>query len=129
MKKLVRTKIPEIIQKSGRDVVSVTVTGEDLKLLLADKLIEEANELASALRNNEENYNVVGEIVDITDVIDSIQSLLRISTYSIDGLRSTKNECRGGFLNTVHNSNGAMNLVSITYEGIYISEITEKDKK
>lgn len=42
--KLVRDKIPEIIENNGNSCVIKTISGNDLKKALENKLLEETNE-------------------------------------------------------------------------------------
>lgn len=66
--KLVRDKIPEIIEQSGKKAKIRIVQGEELKRALKNKLVEEARELLHA--NTEEE--VIEELADVFEVLDSI---------------------------------------------------------
>lgn len=125
MNKLVRTKIPEIIQKSGRSVDVVKVTGDDLRKLLADKIVEEANELAENIRNGKEDFDVLAEMADVKDVLTAIKEVYGMSDDSISGYSDAKTDCRGSFVEVEYpNSLGD----DIEFYGTYISKIGDKSE-
>lgn len=66
--KLVRDKIPEIIEKSGKKAKYRVLEGDELKAALKNKLVEEANELLNA----ETEEEIIEEIADVLEVLDGI---------------------------------------------------------
>lgn len=71
--KLVRDKIPEIIKQSGKKPNYRVITDRnELLKLLADKIIEEANEFKNAIDGN---GDYLEELLDIVCVVNKIDSL------------------------------------------------------
>jgi predicted house-cleaning noncanonical NTP pyrophosphatase (MazG superfamily) len=88
--KIVRDKIPSIIENSGRKCTTKKVTDSDEKLdLLCHKLIEEAQEFSV--------NNHVEELADILEVMFTILDLLDVSFKTVEKLRKEKKIERGGF--------------------------------
>ncbi|NHJ47136.1 MAG: phosphoribosyl-ATP pyrophosphohydrolase [Asgard group archaeon] len=88
--KLVRDNIPDIIEKSGREVDFITITDLNEKLtLLNNKLVEEVQEY-NTTKNTE-------ELVDILEVVYTILSLKDISFDTFEKLRTDKKLEKGGF--------------------------------
>lgn len=92
-KKLVRDKIPEIIEKNdGIKPAFHFADNAELWLKLKEKLMEEAREFAEA--GPEEELN---ELADISEVIDAILRFRGISVLRLDMAKNKKREERGGF--------------------------------
>lgn len=87
--KLVRDKIPEIIEKSGsRPIIRVMDDGEYL-IALRKKLDEEVLE-----------YHESGEIEELADMLEVVYALCEAEGHTIDELLSVykkKHDERGGF--------------------------------
>jgi predicted house-cleaning noncanonical NTP pyrophosphatase (MazG superfamily) len=90
--KLVRDCIPNIIRQNGRDCCVETMSDEDYRKALFEKLIEEAKEAASA--NPEE---IVTELVDLYEVIDSVMELYGITREILIERQLQKRNKTGGF--------------------------------
>ena len=87
--KLVRDKIPEIIESEGKIATVRKAEDKEYKLILQEKLVEEVNEF---LENG--NYK------ELADVIEVIIALCDINGISFDELLSVvegKSKARGGF--------------------------------
>ena len=84
--KLVRDKIPQIIEEQGKKCKLYVATGEDYQNRLKDKLIEEAKEFF-------ENP-CVEELADVQEVINALQEAHR---WDITGARLRKSHERGAF--------------------------------
>jgi len=84
--KLVRDKIPQIIEAQGKKCKLYVATGEDYQNRLKDKLIEEAKEFF-------ENP-CVEELADVQEVIDALQDIHR---WDVTGARFRKSQERGAF--------------------------------
>ena len=84
--KLVRDKIPQIIEDGGGTCKVYVATGEDYRNRLKDKLIEEAQEFF-------ENP-CVEELADGQEVIDALSEIHR---WDITGARFKKNNFNGAF--------------------------------
>ena len=84
--KLVRDKIPEIIEAQGKQCKVYVAVNEDYEQRLKDKLEEEVQEF---LENP-----CVDELADIEEVLLSIAEVNR---WNLSGARIAKNFTRGGF--------------------------------
>ena len=92
--KLVRDRIPEIIEKDGKIAHRHIAGDEEYVSLLLSKLIEEASELkdAQGLEHQKE------EIADVREVLKSIQLALGFSDDDVAAaVQASKAEARGGF--------------------------------
>lgn len=87
--KLVRDRIPEIIEKSGKKFVIDVMDEEVYKIELNKKLMEEVQEYL-------ENESVE-EIADILEVIYSILKLKGVTIEEVEHIRKQKKATRGGF--------------------------------
>ena len=79
--KLVRDKIPEIIQKSGGIPVIETASDENYRKLLHHKLREEVEE-----------YIESKEIEEVADILEIIYALADQHNISIDELEKIRND-------------------------------------
>lgn len=113
-RKLVRDKIPNKIVKD-EDVLRYSLKPIDmfeLPSVFADKVIEEADEVAKALVNyTNEAYSftavwekeeelkskLVEEIGDLLDVVDAIRKKYEIKKEDVKAARKEKNKKNGGF--------------------------------
>lgn len=87
--KLVRDKIPEIIESNNKEYVIEKVNTEEINQLLNKKLQEEVDEY---LESEE-----VEELADILEVIHRILESKDISFEEVEKIRESKKEKRGGF--------------------------------
>ncbi|KKQ32267.1 MAG: hypothetical protein US49_C0011G0008 [candidate division TM6 bacterium GW2011_GWF2_37_49] len=91
--KLVRDKIPEMIQSEGSVVHSKKLHGDKLVEALKNKLLEEAHEVLQAKSVNE----LKEELADVMEVLTAIASAQNIDLAEIEEARISKNVKRGGF--------------------------------
>jgi predicted house-cleaning noncanonical NTP pyrophosphatase (MazG superfamily) len=93
--KLVRDKIPEIIQANNGGRVPTKTLSDDEEYLtfLFRKIREEAEELSEATSDS----NVVEEIADVYEIIDAILALKGIRRSEVIDVQDEKREKRGGF--------------------------------
>lgn len=91
--KIVRDRIPEIIEKEGRVAYVRVLQGDALKLNLKRKLLEEANEAFEAKNRSE----LVEELVDVIEVVDAIADAYGITRGELGDTRAEKNEEKGEF--------------------------------
>lgn len=91
--KLVRDKIPEIIQKTGKKAVVNIADKQEYRKLLDAKLQEEVNEYQES--------KSLEELADICEVIHAIIEEKGIYWNELDKIRQCKYEDRGGFKNRV----------------------------
>lgn len=91
MKKLIRDRIPEIIQ-SKWEVANITLVEDwnELFALLLEKVLEEAQEVV-------ESQWDPNEIADLVEVLMSLIKFQGITWDEIESLRTEKYEKRGGF--------------------------------
>lgn len=87
--KLVRDRIPEIIEKSGKRAVVEKLADEAYKKFLDDKLSEELQEYLAS--------DSVDELADLVEVIYSILKYKGIEIADFHGLREKKAAERGAF--------------------------------
>jgi predicted house-cleaning noncanonical NTP pyrophosphatase (MazG superfamily) len=87
--KLVRDRIPEIINKDGKNAVSHVLSEEDYIAQLDKKIIEEVNEYI-------EDKNLE-EMADILEVLYAICKARGYTIEDLDNKRKEKAETRGGF--------------------------------
>lgn len=87
--KLVRDRIPEIIEQAGKTCTIETVSDEKYIEMLNAKLLEEVNEYLES--------GSVEELVDIGEVMHAILVFKGTSIDEYQKLRMEKREKRGGF--------------------------------
>lgn len=90
--KLVRDRIPEIIAAEGRECATEIMSeGEYLDSLLT-KLVEEAQEAASAPPDKR-----ASELADLYEVIDALIHAARLNESDVRALQAQRRQERGGF--------------------------------
>lgn len=87
--KLVRDKIPQVIEADGRKCETSIVSKEQLLPLLEEKLKEEVNEFMQ-----DKNLE---ELADIMEVVFGLAENLGYSEEDLLKKREEKKEARGGF--------------------------------
>ncbi|MGJ7912627.1 phosphoribosyl-ATP pyrophosphohydrolase [Neobacillus sp. LXY-1] len=87
--KLVRDKIPQIIEKDNKIPITNIASKEEVKALLLLKLIEELEEFKET--------PVEEELADILEVIDGIAEVFDLDIDKVKSIKNTKKEERGGF--------------------------------
>lgn len=85
--KLVRDKIPEILDAKGISYERRTASPEEYRTALIAKLLEEAEEFAEA--------GAKEELADVLEVIVSLTSLVEYA--DVERIRKEKYDERGGF--------------------------------
>jgi predicted house-cleaning noncanonical NTP pyrophosphatase (MazG superfamily) len=91
--KLVRDRIPEIIEADGVKAETRELASEEIIDLLKQKTIEEGQELAEAT----EIDDVKKEIADLEEVLRSLRERLNISDAEIEEIRQKRADARGRF--------------------------------
>ncbi len=85
--KLVRDKIPEILDTKGVVYEKRTATEEEYKTELIKKLREELGE-----------FEVASDVEELADIMEVVEALKLLSEYSdVEEVRKKKKEERGGF--------------------------------
>lgn len=87
--KLVRDRIPEIIEKSGKRPEASRLSPGELGRALDEKLREEADEFLES--------HSPEEIADILEVLRAEAELLRVPWDEVERISAKKREERGGF--------------------------------
>ncbi|CBE67513.1 MAG: nucleoside triphosphate pyrophosphohydrolase [Candidatus Methylomirabilis oxygeniifera] len=91
--KIVRDKIPEIIAKRGERAKIIHLRGDALVTALRQKLVEEAFEAVDARSGDD----LVGELADVSEVIDALCRALKVSDPHLKAVQLEKRQKRGGF--------------------------------
>jgi predicted house-cleaning noncanonical NTP pyrophosphatase (MazG superfamily) len=91
--KLVRDRIPDLIERKGEDVEVVRLKGEALLAALRQKLVEESYEALDARAGDD----LIGELADIQEVMQAIRDSLQVPSEQLDAEREEKRKRRGGF--------------------------------
>jgi len=91
--KLVRDKIPEIIDSNGERPVIRILLDEEYKIELEKKLFEEYNEVLKSENSNER----IEELADMLEVIISLAKIENKSLEDIIEIANKKRDKRGGF--------------------------------
>lgn len=92
-RKLVRDRIPEIIESKGEKPVTKTLTQDEYTHALGMKLIEEAHEILKAANPDE----IALEIADLLEVLDAIRVNNNLSEEQVVKLKEERKRDRGGF--------------------------------
>lgn len=91
--KLVRDRIPEIIEKSGKGYLTALLTDDEFVQVLKEKLKEETTELIEAQSNQE----VTEEAADVLELLHAIAKVNGVSMEEIEKIRQEKKKQSGGF--------------------------------
>lgn len=91
--KLVRDKIPQIIEQAGKTCVCETLSDEQYIQMLNEKLLEEVKEYLES--------GTVEELADIDEVMHAILAFKDVSIEEFQKIRLDKLNARGGFLNKI----------------------------
>lgn len=91
--KLVRDKIPEIIENNNEIPVIRNLSDEEFKTELYRKLLEECNEVLQ----NKSRDNVLEELADVLEIVKSISKLEGKCLDDVIEIADKKRAKRGGF--------------------------------
>jgi predicted house-cleaning noncanonical NTP pyrophosphatase (MazG superfamily) len=91
--KLIRDRIPEIIKKDGNTADIIILSEESFNQAIKQKLIEEATEVANA----ETRDDILGELADLQEVMDTIKQMYNINTLEVNTIQAVKALQRGKF--------------------------------
>lgn len=91
--KLVRDRIPEIIEGNGEIAVTRILDEDEYKLELEKKLLEECNEVLKAVSHDER----IEEFADVLEVLCALSTLEDADLEKIILVMNNKREKRGGF--------------------------------
>ncbi|KDR94543.1 Predicted house-cleaning noncanonical NTP pyrophosphatase, all-alpha NTP-PPase (MazG) superfamily [Peptoclostridium litorale DSM 5388] len=87
--KLVRDKIPKIIENAGKEALTRILDEMEYEKHLIEKLGEEVEEFVQT--PNEE------ELADIMEVVEAIMKMKKISWETVRAVQAKKRQERGGF--------------------------------
>jgi predicted house-cleaning noncanonical NTP pyrophosphatase (MazG superfamily) len=90
--KLVRDRIPEIIEQTGKSATWRELSTDDFRLALRAKVLEEAKELVDAADDA-----LLAELADLAEVIETILCAYDLTSDELDAARQRKNDERGAF--------------------------------
>lgn len=92
--KLVRDRILEIIEKDGVNYQSRILHEEEFRHELLKKVVEEAREV---LDSNGDQDELVKELVDLWEVIETIVKTFDLDQNQIQKVKQQRRDSRGGF--------------------------------
>jgi len=87
--KLVRDRIPTIIEADGRKAVTRMLSDDEYGVALRKKLIEETQEFGES--------GTLEELADILEVVYALAALLGADAKTLEEARASKCRERGGF--------------------------------
>lgn len=102
MIKLVRNKIPSVVGVNKKFKFQKIESDKKFFKLLKLKLLEESQEVVKA----ESDSNLIEEIVDIMEIVDTLIKFLRFDTKEIRKLQEKKRQDKGGFSKRIMFSSG-----------------------
>ncbi|GAA0672163.1 nucleoside triphosphate pyrophosphohydrolase [Natronoarchaeum mannanilyticum] len=88
-RKLVRDDIPEIVRENGETPIARVADDEEYAELLAEKLVEEADEFRES--------GELEELADVLAVVDAVRERRNVSEDELRKLQAEKAEDRGRF--------------------------------
>ncbi|MDB5055807.1 MAG: phosphoribosyl-ATP pyrophosphohydrolase [Bacilli bacterium] len=95
--KLVRDKIPEVIERSGKAYHTRILSDDEYKQELQKKLHEELEEYMNA----SDDQSAIEELADILELIHAITAIHNSSIQELEQVRLKKAADRGGFKDKV----------------------------
>ncbi|QCJ42578.1 phosphoribosyl-ATP pyrophosphohydrolase [Bacillus sp. S3] len=96
--KLVRDKIPKIIQATGKQCSAKILNNDEYIKALQKKSFEELQEYVDSKNNDE----AVEELADILEIIHSFAEYHGVSMEEVEEVRKRKLEMRGGFKERIY---------------------------
>ncbi len=100
VEKLIRDKIPALLESKGIAVHAKAMEDEEFISKLKDKLLEEAKEVLEASNSDE----LCEELADVMEVVQALSKASGLSMLQIEQTRLKKREIKGGFENKIYNS-------------------------
>jgi predicted house-cleaning noncanonical NTP pyrophosphatase (MazG superfamily) len=94
--KLVRDKVPRIIQLKGETAVYRRATDGEFPEFLGRKIVEEAKEVRLAAIDTSD-LTLFGEIADLCEAVDELLALRGISYLAVVREQDRKRSERGGY--------------------------------
>lgn len=100
VEKLIRDKIPAILESKGIVVHAKTMDDKEFISKLKDKLLEETREVLEADNPDE----LCEELADVLEVVHALSNVNGLTMQQIEQSRLKKREIKGGFENRIYNS-------------------------
>ncbi|MDV3350692.1 nucleoside triphosphate pyrophosphohydrolase [Leptothoe sp. LEGE 181152] len=91
--KLVRDKVPDLIEAAGKKFLTLRLSEDKYKRALKQKLVEETREVQGA----ESITELTEELADVAEVMDTLIVVLGISWQEVREAQKQKRLERGGF--------------------------------
>lgn len=91
--KLVRDKVPEIIESEGLYTLTKTLDKKEFDAALNNKILEEANEVINATSRE----SIKEELADLLEVIYAKAKACNIEIKEVEEYRISKRNTKGGF--------------------------------
>jgi predicted house-cleaning noncanonical NTP pyrophosphatase (MazG superfamily) len=98
--KLIRDKLPAMMQAQGLTVFTRRLDDAEYAARLKDKLVEEAAEARAA----ETRAELLDELADLREVMLAMAEASGITEREVEARRLSKRDERGGFDDRVHNA-------------------------
>ena len=92
--KLIRDRIPEIMEARGVKFKTSILSQDDYKNELLNKLVEESREVQAAKTDRSE---LIKELGDVLEVIDYLIIAFGLDSEEIRTVKAERKESRGGF--------------------------------
>ncbi|MHC1734736.1 MAG: hypothetical protein AB9921_03600 [Erysipelotrichaceae bacterium] len=106
--KLIRDRIPEIIETSGKSHEIMELDHDAFLIELKKKLVEESREVVSS----ETKEEMINELVDVCEIVEKLMDVYGISQKELDDKKEIKRQTNGGF-------NKQLFLISVTEKSDY----------
>ncbi len=90
--KLVRDRIPEIIENDHKTCVTRKLNDDEYLKCLKNKLLEECHEVMNA-----EGEDIKKEIADVLEVLEALENILHIDQQEIMSIKEKKAHNNGAF--------------------------------
>ena len=91
--KLVRDKIPQVIEKAGKTFTVRTLSNEEYRQELRKKAFEELEEYVRA----EDDAAAIEELADLLEIVHALAQCHGVTIDQVEAVRAEKAEKRGGF--------------------------------
>ena len=91
--KLLRDKIPDLLQPQGSKLYFVILSDEEFQKQLKNKLLEEALEVQHATTHHE----MLEELADVLEVVEAMAKSLGFSEKELQNCKQKKREEKGGY--------------------------------
>lgn len=91
--KLVRDRIPEIIENDHKTCATRILNDEEYLACLKSKLLEECHEVIDA----EDEDNIKKEIADVLEVLEALENTLHINHQEVLSIKQKKARSNGAF--------------------------------